>query len=252
MSHTAPHEDVWDNSDSMIDECPNLVVSSLDVLKDMEVSHDTLPSISVTHVEDHSQSGSTSGLISSRRSATNRPVPNLRVDIPPSSVGSVSLLREDSSTSITPGSAQVSSGSTTAAFLSFVNRKNRLSRSNTPVTPIDQIITSPLDPPGTPRTISLNRNGLCGRWLPTPTEGVLPVLSPIISSPTQGSGFPGNPFDSLNTVDLRSPVTRRRRLTIAERRLSGLSLRNIASSAMYPVTTLGSPFGVDNPSSHFN
>ena len=114
--------------------------------------------------------------MSRRRQACNRPALKLIIDMPPAL-----------SSSYKPG-ASCSNKTTSSVISPYLSPSAPFRLVTTPVsypsTPVERNCEAPLEPPQITRSNSVNhRKG--DRWMPTPTEGVLPSmkLSPVLLSP---------------------------------------------------------------------
>ncbi|KAL5511544.1 hypothetical protein ACEPAH_4761 [Sanghuangporus vaninii] len=171
---------------------------------------------------------SESSSMSRRRKACNRPILNLHVDLPPvsSQFGlGISPNAEESD----PGA--VFSGLTpySVACRPFGNLQDGLS----PSTPLEQCHKCPLVPPEIPRVIDIRRHNV-GRWIPTPTEGVLPSPSyaSSASSPTSIASPEGS--DSSSGSSVKSSATERMqpRPKLTKKTLSWLSMPKHTSQTL--------------------
>ena len=124
--------------------------------------------------------------ITTRRRVNNRQLINLHVDIPP-------FTNSTFSPSVSGGKGRKTPGSDSACSTPMSGARKALSpalmtlQSSNPVTPIEQCSNGLPVLPEAPRMIDVHRN-ISGRWVPTPTEGVVPALSyAVINSPTTTS-----------------------------------------------------------------
>ena len=169
--------------------------------------------------------------MSRRRQACDRPTLNLRVKIPTSAFSPAHLGPPTSGTTpITP---------------SFFTAANHMS----PVTPTEKLSEVPLEPPKIPRMIDMRRN-MAGRWMPTPTEGVIPLASRSGDTSPVSSEASENSSDSSGATSTRSSATEApesyKRPKAAPRSLSWLSIpkRRLADTDS---DSLSSPFASDLP-----
>ncbi|KAH8117457.1 hypothetical protein DFH11DRAFT_1575121 [Phellopilus nigrolimitatus] len=183
--------------------------------------------------------------MSKRRKACNRPTLNLLINIPPPvahrslpNIGDV----------ITPDTSISSSSSSALSRPSFAFA---FEEGVSPITPIDQCHKGPLVPPEAPRIINVQRS-LAGRWIPTPTEGVLPFLTcaAAASSPdsivSSGSGneFRNREPDRSGAKELNLKA----RPKMSRRSLSWLSIpKRLVAGELQADTALASPFATSGP-----
>lgn len=168
--------------------------------------------------------------MSRRRQACNRPTLKLTVNIPSATSSSAHLGPPTSNaTPITP------------SFLPSSSAANRMS----PSTPIEKRMNTPLGPPEIPRVIDMRRN-MAGRWMPTPTEGIIPAVpsaessSPITSACSNGSST-GNFCRSSSIVGSAGCSERPK---LGNRALSWLSIpvRGDGQHGRDDLDALASPF----------
>ena len=139
--------------------------------------------------------------MSRRRKACNRPVLNLHVDLPsayPFS-SSIEMLADDRHESTSSGLTPF-----TTSLRPFLS-ENELN----PSTPLGQCHKCPLVPPEIPRGIGVTRIRT-DRWIPTPTEGVLPSPSctSTIPSPLSSSSYENSEESSDSNSSLTSSTER--------------------------------------------
>lgn len=152
--------------------------------------------------------------MSRRRKACNGQVLNLHVEIPP-----ITARNEISENDITDNELL------TPSFILFQHSN----ANDIPCTPESQHHTA-IPSPQAPRL--MNYRGKCNtRWMPTPTEGVLPkwpenhTISPIASGIT--SPLATGPITETSPIDLERPAvehTEMSRPKLADRALSWLSI----------------------------
>lgn len=180
--------------------------------------------------------------MSKRRQACNRPTLNLHVNIPPPPASSsLSRLLYDTSGTYTPASGRASSTASPLPFPNF-NRE----RGSNPVTPADQCIKEPLHPPEMPRMINVRRH-IVGRWVPTPTEGVLPTLSSVTAEITPDCSPSSELSAEFDSSDIPRNIlqghSQQRRPRIPARAVSWLSYRK-SNDSKDDEDALDSPFTV--------
>lgn len=178
--------------------------------------------------------------MSRRRQACNRPTLKLQVDIPRSNMP-------------TETSGLGASGETplTASFPHF-KFLSALENGISPKTPVDRCAPVANGPPEISRMIDA-RSALVGRWMPTPTEGVLPSgCMEISSSPAEV--IPANSGDSEASDSSQSTITLgsqnvQERPSVGKRAQSWLSVRRYdQGSFKFPGSgALSSPFATPFP-----
>ena len=163
--------------------------------------------------------------MSRRRKACNRPILNLRVDLPPVS-GHFGL-----DISPTTESCGTSDLTPCSAFSLHVGQSAGPRDGLNPMTPLDQCHKNPLAPPEIPRVVNTHRRAV-GRWIPTPTEGVLPSLScaSSVSSPLSTTSPKSSSESSSNgSSGSNSTEHMQSRPRLSGRNLSWLSMPQQAS-----------------------
>lgn len=122
--------------------------------------------------------------------------------------------------------------------------------STNPITPIDQCGMSTPVVPKAPRLIDFRRGSFAkGRWLPTPTEGVLPTVAlDSMSPPSPDTNTPGLRTASLDTKILSAAT----RPSLLNRSLSWLSYRQLPTADTQCPQTIESDGRFKNPNSDGN
>lgn len=173
--------------------------------------------------------------MSRRRQACNRPTLDLRLAIPPPAVFpslSCTGARQSTSGTIAPNHSAAS-----FQILPIPNPE----RSSNPRTPIDQCYKSLVASPKAPRRIGSHHN----RWIPTPTEGVLPAVlaatNPQISISDSASDCNHAQSNAINIGQLTRPK-------LSGRSLSWLSTPRTFKEPGITFALLASPFFVSEQS----
>ena len=176
--------------------------------------------------------------MSRRRQACNRPTLKLHVEIPRATISHAA-----------PG--LLSSGATplTASFHPF-KLISAMENGISPRTPVDKCALVPDGPPEISRMIDM-RNAMVGRWMPTPTEGVLPSAYAKVSfSPEEPLSTISS--DSEGSDSTRSTVTlgsgnAKARPSIGKREVSWLSVHRSGQGSVPNSSALSSPFATPYP-----
>lgn len=179
--------------------------------------------------------------MSRRRQACNRPTLKLQVQIPPAG--------------ISPAAAeQPVSGNTplTASFHPF-KLISAIENGSSPRTPVEKCAQFPDAPPEIPRMIDV-RHAMVGRWMPTPTEGIVPSAVPI-DSPVAGlssvySTSDGSSSSCSNITE--GPTMPRNRPRLGMRQDSWLSVHRYNKNGSAASSALSSPFTTPFPPSSPN
>ncbi|EJD05939.1 uncharacterized protein FOMMEDRAFT_153286 [Fomitiporia mediterranea MF3/22] len=176
------------------------------------------PIIKPLDIHSHDESS-----FSRRRRACNRPILNCRVELPPVDNRS-SFVTENLSSSNHESTHCMLTPSTIPVHPSLVRTTSEVELY--PSTPVEQCHKNPTVPPEIPRLIDVQRNTV-GRWIPTPTEGVLPSFSTFSASSSSDSvSSCERSSESSSSESALSNATERihARPSLPKRALSWLSL----------------------------
>ncbi|KAL5490408.1 hypothetical protein ACEPAI_5241 [Sanghuangporus weigelae] len=168
---------------------------------------------------------SESSSMSRRRKACNRPILNLHVDLPPVS--------SHFGLGISPNAEESDSGPVSSGLTPYsvaCRPFGHLQHGSSPSTPLEQCHKGPLVLPEIPRVVDVRRHNV-GRWIPTPTEGVLPSPSYASSTSSPSSIASTEDSDSSSGSSVKSSATERMppRPKLTKMTLSWLSMPKHAS-----------------------